>query len=708
MSNFVSTSNSTRSVQPFPSHKLTEFHLERDAVLYVRQSTSRQLRDHQESTARQYHLTERLAALGWPHDRIIVIDDDLGISGAGTVDRPGFRRLLNLVTEQRTGIVLGLEMSRLARNSKDWHHLFEVCAIYGTLIADEDGVFDPNDPNDRLVLGLKGIISEMELHTMRVRLERGRLNKAQRGELFHELPVGYTRDELGRPRLDPDESARHVMTMFFSMFETIGSAHGLFHHLSSSRTLLPFRDRGGLLAWKLPSKSTVAAILKHPLYAGAYGYGRRANYKRKRPGQAGRKDLPMEQWKVLLRNLYPSYITWDQYESNLRRLASNDTRRGRGGAPRRGGSLLTGIVFCASCGRRLSTIYDANGRGSYHCGRHRTQANAVSCRTTLVSRVVDDLVAAKILQALAPASIDLSLRVVEDETTRREQLETLSFHRRQRAQYEVGLAERRYRAVDPDNRLVAGSLERQWEAALRNLQSADQELEQLRASRPIQLGDAERRELVEACSEIEGLWRGSASIEERKEIVRLLIEKVVVQVHDDSDRAAVWVHWFGGFENHYQFTRPVSRFYQLTAYDELIEFIIKLTKQGASAAETAGRLAAEGYSSPRSQGPISASMVEKLLLSKPCAQQLSDPELLPGDWRAEALAHELGMPTKRLKDWVTRGWATAIQRPHGRTWVIYADEMELSRLRRLVETQSGRGSPAPDEALRTPGPVNRE
>jgi DNA invertase Pin-like site-specific DNA recombinase len=213
------------------STKIHEEHLQLSAALYVRQSTSAQLRDHQESTARQYAMKDRLIALGWPGEQVIVIDDDLGISGSAGVERPGFRRLLKLVTDQRVGIVIGLEMSRLARNSRDWHDLFEVCGIFQTLIADEDGVFDPQDPNDRLVLGMKGIIAEMELHTMKVRLERGRLNKAQRGELFHDVPVGYVLDEHRLPRFDPDKSARHVMTMFFELFETLGSSGALFQHL---------------------------------------------------------------------------------------------------------------------------------------------------------------------------------------------------------------------------------------------------------------------------------------------------------------------------------------------------------------------------------------------------------------------------------------------------------------------------------------------
>jgi DNA invertase Pin-like site-specific DNA recombinase len=260
------------------SSKITAEHLRLRAALYIRQSTGTQLRDHQESTARQYALRDRLIALGWSRDQVVIIDEDLGVSGSGTAERIGFRRLLKLITDQQVGIVIGLEMSRLARNSKDWSDLFEVCAIFETLIADEDGVFNPVEPNDRLVLGLKGIIAEMELHTMKVRLERGRMNKAARGELFHDVPVGYMLDARGLPILDPDESARHVMKLFFELFQSLGSSHGLFHYLSEHNIPLPFRgnrrDVSSPIDWRLASKTTVYALLKHPLYAGAFGYRR--------------------------------------------------------------------------------------------------------------------------------------------------------------------------------------------------------------------------------------------------------------------------------------------------------------------------------------------------------------------------------------------------------------------------------------------------
>ncbi len=689
------------------SPKITQEHLQLDAALYVRQSTGTQLREHQESTARQYALKDRLVALGWRGEQVILIDDDLGISGSAGADRPGFRRLLQMVTEQRIGIVLGLEMSRLARNSKDWHDLFEVCGIFHTLIADEDGVFDPQDPNDRLVLGMKGIIAEMELYTMKVRLERGRLNKAQRGELFHDVPVGYVLDEHGLPQHDPDESARHVMTMFFELFQTLGSSHALFHHLARHHIRLPFRenrrDHTGGIDWRLPAKTTVYELLKHPLYAGAYGYGLRKRYKQKNGKKPGRKHLPPDQWNVLIKDMHPAYITWNQYEQIQQRLKENDNVGDRRGVVRTGSALLAGIVRCAHCGRRLSPSYPKNSPPMYGCGRHRTMAGVAPCYSSIRCTTLDDFVTSKLLKALAPAGVELSARVIEDEHSRREQLDTLHVHRVQQARYAADTAERRYRHVDPANRLVAGQLEEQWEAALHDLAEATGELDKLRGAEPVKLSDEERDRLRDACADVAALWHDGASLEDHKQIARLLLERVDVNVHENTERVTVQLHWSGGFESVHAITRTVQRFAQLDTYTTLMERTLELTLAGKRTPEVAAILEREGYRSPRHHEPISAMMVQKLLLDDSgCRRQLMDPELQPDEWCPAELASKLGIPEKRLKHWVTRGWATAIQRPFGRAWILFADDQEMLRLQALAGSQTGQGRPKPPQALRTP------
>ena len=695
---------STQRTASAPStfSKVTTQHLRRDAVLYVRQSTSQQLRDHQESTQRQYQLVHRLESLGWQPDQINVIDDDLGISGSGRTERPGFRRLLRLVTEQKVGIVLGLEMSRLARNSKDWHDLFEVCAVYEVLIADEDGTFDTNDPNDRLVLGLKGIISEMELHTMKVRLERGRLNKAKRGELFHDVPVGYVKNEAGLPEFDPDESARRTMQQFFDLFETVGSASGLFKYLNRQNIRLPFRDQTGTINWRLAAKTTVYALLKHPLYAGAFGYGRTKRYGGKRPDERQHKHLPPEQWKVLIKDCCPAYITWSQYEANQKRLQNNNQRRHASGPPRSGSALLSGIVFCECCGRRLSPLYANDGHGSYSCGRHRTLFGVEPCHNSVACAVLDQLISDKLLEALQPTSAPLSLQAITDETSRRSNLEQTHVDQVKRTRYEVELTQRRYEQVDPANRLVAATLERNWEEALQKYSAAEQALADFQQSQPVELTNDERHSILQACSDVTKLWHNHADTKDKKELIRLLIDRIVVQVHNNTERVSVAITWSGGFESRHQIIRTVMNYRQLEDYDRLLARALELTLSGLRSPRVAEILYEEGFRTPRRQQRISADMVKSLLGEERSHQQLHSPVLSIGQWRADRLAEELSIPLKRLKDWVTRGWAIAAQRPFGRTWVIWADATELGRLHKLAIRQTDQGTSPPPIELRTP------
>ena len=715
MSDLLSTPEKQLPIRRISLHssKITAEHLQLGAALYIRQSTGTQLREHQESTARQYALQDRLVSLGWARDQVVVIDEDLGVSGSGSVKRSGFGRLLKLITDQQIGIVIGLEMSRLARNSKDWSDLFEVCAIYHTLIADEDGVFDPVDPNDRLVLGLKGIIAEMELHTMKVRLERGRMNKAARGELFHDVPVGYVLDARGLPILDPDESARHVMKLFFELFDRHGSSNGLFHHLVEHNIRLPFRedrhDLSGAIAWRLPSKTTVYGLLKNPLYAGAYGYRRYKSYKQKSKEKGGRKHLPPEQWKVLIKDIHPAYISWDAYENIQQRMRDNDNVGDRRGAPREGLALLAGIVRCAHCGRRLSPSYPCNTYPIYRCGRHRTMAGVSPCYNSVRCATLDKFVESKILEAISPAGIELSFHVIEDEVVRRAQLDTLYAHRLEQARFAVENSERRYRHVDPANRLVAALLEREWEKSLIERESATQELHKFRNATPIQLSDIERERLRTACTDIGQLWKSNATLVERKLIARLLLTQVDVDVQHNSEQVQVTLHWSGGYESVHRITRTVQQFQQMDGYQLLVDRALSLTLSGHSAPQVAALLADEGYRCPRHFKPISASMVNKLLsINEAANKQLTAPEISTHQWLVEDMAQELRIPEKRLKDWVTRGWATAIQRPHGRAWIIIADEQELARLQALAQRQTGQGRPLPPEELRIPSPISRE
>jgi DNA invertase Pin-like site-specific DNA recombinase len=366
------------------SSKIQPRHLERLAIVYVRQSSPQQVLQHGESKARQYALADYAVALGWPLPRVLVIDDDQGHSGKSAADRSGFQRLLAEVTLDHVGLVLGLEMSRLARANSDWHHLIETCALFGTLLADQDGIYDAHDPNDRLLLGLKGAMSEAELFTMRNRLERGKLHKAQRGALFTRLSTGYVLGPAGEVDFDPDEQVQSVLRLLFTLFDDLGTVWAVFHYLRDQHVCLGFRvppgDAQGQLHWRPATWSAVFGILKSPLYAGAYVYGRRqVDPRRTLTGQARVRSVPSEQWKVLLRDRLPAYISWERYQENQRRMRQNRTSTETVGVSRQGTALLAGLLLCGRCGRRLQASYPKTGRGHYQCVRHQRQPNTTPC-----------------------------------------------------------------------------------------------------------------------------------------------------------------------------------------------------------------------------------------------------------------------------------------------------------------------------------------
>jgi DNA invertase Pin-like site-specific DNA recombinase len=405
----------------YGSTKIRPDHHRRLAVVYVRQSTLQQVLEHKESTARQYGLVEQAVALGWPRDQVEVIEEDQGQSGQSAVARPGFQRLLTAVALNQVGIILGLEMSRLARSCKDWHQLLEVCAVFGTLLADQDGQYDPTNHNDQLLLGLKGTLSAAELHILRGRLNEGRLNKARRGELFGHAPIGYVRLGSGEMALDPDEQVRAVVRLLFDQFDRQRSLHGLLRYLVKHQIRIPVRSHGGAsrgqLEWRRPNRQTLQYLLHHPLYAGFYRYGHRSVDPRKqqpgRPG-TGRTIRAPEQCPVLLPDRCPAYITQERFAANQERLAANRARTAAPGAPRSGPSLLGGLVVCGRCGRRMMISY-ANGGQSlrYSCSRAVSDYAEPRCQS-LAGRVLDELVSEQILAALQPQALQLSLAAVAD------------------------------------------------------------------------------------------------------------------------------------------------------------------------------------------------------------------------------------------------------------------------------------------------------
>lgn len=674
------------------SPKVLPGHLEKLAIVYVRQSSPTQVLEHRESTARQYGFAEQAVAFGWPRERVLIIDEDLGKSGRTAEGRSGFQRLITEVTLNHVGMVLGLEMSRLARSSKDWHAFFEMCAVFGTLIADADGVYDGNDPNDRLLLGLKGIMSEMELHIMRNRLERGRDNKAQRGELFVSVPVGYVILPTGEVDFDPDEQAQEVIRFIFDKFDELGTIYGVFHWLIRNDMKLPIRPRTGAkkgqLDWRRPRIGTVANVLAHPIYAGAYSFGRQsADPKRKLSPTKSRPRVPMEQWKVLLKDRLPAYITWERYLKNRERIKQNRNQFDCQGAPRSGVTLLSGLLVCGHCGRRMRTLYHAHGKAQYVCNLRELTGQGPRC-PGLAARAVDDLVAQQVLRALEPAAVELSLRAQADVEQERMRLEKHWQQRRQRARYDTELAERRYQAVDPENRLVAGTLEKRWEQLLVEEKQLEEEYDRFRSETPIRLSPEERKRITALTSDIPALWKepGTTNVD-RKQIVRCLVERVAVQVDSGSELTGVTIHWAGGYESQHEIVRPVRRYEQLRDIDPLLDRAQELRANGQTISQIAEQLNREGFHTPTGRGRIKAPMVIKLLERRGVIPDERANKRLLGnhEWWLSDLADELQTTRSKLQEWALRGWVRGRKTPVQGCWILWADKDELRRLRALIK-----------------------
>jgi DNA invertase Pin-like site-specific DNA recombinase len=517
--------------------KVRATHLKRDAYLYVRQSTVRQVFENTESTKRQYALRERAVALGWPIEQVHVIDTDLGLSGACAADREGFKRLITEVSLGRVGIVLGLEVSRLARNSKDWHHLLELCAFADALILDEDGLYDPNDFNDRLLLGLKGTMSEAELHFLRARLRGGIFNKAKRGELASPLPVGFVYDEQKKVRLDPDSQVRECISLFFQTFRRVGSAYATVVYFRQQGLLFPRRLKNGLhkgeLVWGALCHSRTLAILHNPRYAGAFVFGRRQTRKAL-DGTVLCRKLPQEEWFCLLPGTHEGYISFEDYEDNQRRLRECSQAYGlerSKSPPREGPALLQGIVVCGVCGSRMTVRYHERRKEllpQYVCQRDGIEHGRRQCqRITGVN--VDRAIGELLIEMMGPMAVDVALAIQEELSKRLDEADQLRAKQVERIRYEADLARQRYMKVDPNNRLVVDVLEAEWNEKLRALEQAQEEFDRQSRSDRLRIDEEARTQIYALAENFPRLWRDPNTTDrDRKRIVRLLIEDITL------------------------------------------------------------------------------------------------------------------------------------------------------------------------------------
>jgi DNA invertase Pin-like site-specific DNA recombinase len=517
--------------------KVTSTHLKRDAYLYVRQSTVRQVFENQESTKRQYALRQRAVALGWPIERVIVIDSDLGQSGASSVDREGFQRLVAEVGMGRAGIVLGLEVSRLARNSTDWHRLLEICALSSTLILDEDGIYDPCVFNDRLLLGLKGTMSEAELHVLRARLRGGILNKARRGELQGRLPIGLAYDQRGHVVLNPDAQVQASLRIFFATYRRTGTASATIKALRKEKVQMPQRvrvgPRTGDLIWDLPTHWRALQLLHNPRYAGAFVYGR-SRTRKLADGKVKVDALPRDEWHTLLRDAHQGYITWDEYEDNQRRLREHAQAHGkdrRRSPPREGPALLQGLVLCGACGNRMTVRYHQRAEGllpTYVCQRERIDRGAPIC-DVIPGAAIDQAVGDVLVAMMTPVALEVALTVQRELVARSSEADRMRKQQVERARYEADLARRRYMQVDPDNRLVADSLEAEWNDRLRLLAAAQEDYERKCVADAMVADGQQRTRILALTTDFPKLWHDpKTSMRDRKRMVRLLIDDVTI------------------------------------------------------------------------------------------------------------------------------------------------------------------------------------
>lgn len=529
-------------------------HLTRTAAVYVRQSSPKQLVLHQESTRRQYQLADRAAVLGWPRPRIVTIDDDLGLSGAGSAERRGFQRLVASITLGEVGLVLVTEVSRLSRLNSDWHRVLELCAVFDTLIADDEGIYDPRDPNDRLVLGLKGTLFAAELHILHARMRSGLLNKARRGALVLRLPVGYRRQRDGTVVLDPDEQVRAALGTLFAQFARLKNARAVQRYFLERGLQMPRYVQTGLdygrLVWVRPAYQMIQQVLTSPVYAGIFVYGRRVQ--QVRPGDPPTTllhRLPQDKWDIVVPGVYPAYISEDEYYANRETLRQNlyNFARRRPGAPRRGPALLQGLVLCGRCGRRMTVAY-GRGHASYLC-RHAKVNYADPLCQSFPRRRLDDAVRDLVLEAIRPAQLDTILGALDALEQERLATERQWQLRLERARYAVRLAERQYDAVDPDNRLVARELERRWNEALEELGKQERDYAAARRTALAPLSGAEREAVRRLAEDLPTVWDAPTTADDdRKRLVRLVIQEVTVTVTPGATprQAAVTVLWSGG------------------------------------------------------------------------------------------------------------------------------------------------------------------
>lgn len=688
--------------------KISRNHLNRQAIVYLRQSTLRQVVEHAESTKRQYALAGRAEELGWSSDAVEIIDEDLGRSGSTTEARAGFRRLADQVGKGQIGALFALEVSRFARCSADWHHLLDLCGWADVLIIDEQGIFDPKDPNDRLLLGLKGQMSEAEKYWMKMRMHGAKLSRARRGELRLVPPIGYAWDPAARClTLDPDEQVQAAIRLVFERFRTEGSSHGLRAWFMGNNLKLPVHHRGvDIVRWVNPRPSTVLDILHSPIYTGAYVYGRRESRSSLVEGvrRTSVVTLPRDQWRVFLPGRHPAYLSWEEYLENQDTLMANRTSPTTPRSHRAaldGAALLQGMVLCGKCGARMHTCYAGrNRRIVYKCRSPEQSGTSMSACWSVAGATIDAQVASAFLTAAQPPELELALAVSSEAQRQAGSLDEQWRLRIERARYDARHAERRYKAVDPDNRIVARTLERQWEEKLRDLDEAEREYERARQHKKVDLGEHDRQRILELAQDLPSVWKSSStSHRQRKNLLRILVRDVTLTPIDVPERGTrVQILWDAGVVTEHRLARIAH--VSGTQVDKAIEDRLRvLVERGRQDNEIAESLNADGLSTGMANR-WSAEGVARVRRRLRIARPGSFPANIPlperrtdGLYSARGVAARFGVARRTVHGWVKNGRLAVAERggPREPFW-FDLDEATVERLEVHLRTWGSKRS----------------
>ena len=661
-------------------------HLTRRAVIYIRQSTTQQVATNQESLRLQYALTHRANELGWPDASVDIVDADLGRSGATTEGRLGFQELVAQVALGQIGILIAYDATRLARNCSHWYQLLDLCGRDNCLIADRDGVYDPSSINGRLLLGLKGQISELELHTIRARLTAGILSKAKRGDLAVCLPTGLERTADGEIIKTPDREVQDRLTLIFQIMLEKRTAPKVLRQLKGQDLKIPRRDHFGDIQWRQPTTTQIINILRNPAYAGVFAYGRtRTRYENGVPTKR-RDTIPADQWKAFVKGKYPAYVSWEDFERIGGMLDDNRSeyrRRMSRGVPRDGKVLLQGIAYCGHCGRKLTIQYKDKSR--YTCSIRSTTAGEPICQF-IWSDAIDDRVLECFFGALSVAEIDLSARTLQESDLRRDDLLRAQYQQLERLRYNAQLAERRYRHSEPENRLVTAELERRWEDSLRELQKAEDSLAVRKEQCQCWAIPADLLEMLKAIGpRLPELWNERLlSWSQKKSLLRCLIEKVVLK--RDNDQVGVRVVWRGGDVTELTVPVTVGRFEQLSDFRQIEETIVSMAREGETDRKIATHLTNAGYRSPRSD-VVLPSTVARIRKQHGIVhhEKLCHPHVVTGYLRPYQLAQRLKIRPHWIYDRIRNGTINIEKNPTHKT-VLFPDSPEtLEKIQQFVD-----------------------